>query len=281
MNSNNGFSPMDMWRLCSDYSVADAAILITGKDPANPAYRNERWRHYEDKCIGFAAAFSALKNAIIANKIKSLLVYESKNNKSEENDESSLLLCTDSVEYIEILSGSKSAINDNGWKSRKIRIIARPDWNETLISKDDLKELCASAGLYPSFLFPNEKNDGASDKTNPRYSNKLSCALAAWNAYDPRKYKSSSVKESIKKWVRANAVTYDLLNENGEVPRDVADGIAYVVNWDTKGGAPKTGGAVSETSPQVPRDPPQNYERTSPTDLFPDAELDPDADFPF
>lgn len=281
MNGNDGLSAMDMWRLCLDYPVAEAAILITGNDPGAFSCFDERYKHTESKCRGFTAAFTALTNAIIMNKIPAQLSYRANIEQDREEYGEALYLSIANKDYIEILRGSQYYIKNSAWKDKNFRITIEPDWNKTLISKEDLKEFCASVGLYPSFLFPSGHQNGVMDKNNDRYSKRLACALAAWNDYDPSKYRSSSIKESIKKWVKANAITYELLNDSGEVPNDVVDQIAYIVNWNTKGGAPKTGGAVSETSPQVPREPTQNYERVSPKDLMADPEPDLEDDIPF
>lgn len=275
MNGNDGLSSMDLWRLSSDYSVVDAAILITGNDPA--LNFEERWRRVESKSKGFEAAYTSLRNSILTNKIPAQLVYGTE--KEIYGDE--LYVSIANKETVETLRGSMSYIKSSGWEKRDFRILLYPDWNNTLISKDNLKEFCSSMGIYPRFLFPKGREEGVMDKENERYSKKLACALAAWNNYDPSRYRVSSIKEGIKKWVKANAVTYDLLNESGDVPNDVVEQIATIVNWNTKGGAPKTGGAVSETSPQVPREPPQNYERVSPKDLMNGREPDLEDDLPF
>jgi len=64
---------LDYWRLCEELSVAQAALLIAGKDPSN--YQNvvDSLRPV-DMPEGYAAAKAALINAIVGKRLPATIV---------------------------------------------------------------------------------------------------------------------------------------------------------------------------------------------------------------
>lgn len=240
MNGKRSLSSMDIWKLSFDYSVIDAAILITGNDPDN-YYENREGEmvkstHYE----GYEAALNFIKRAIITNKLNAIISFkiDNTNRNSDYNDLKAIISTKDAIE---ITDGSRNIFKMINWKSTNFSIWVEPDWENTLVSKDDIKELLSSQGVYPPFFFPNGDPSDLSNSSGPRYSPKLDCAVAAWNSY--RDFgRSLSVKEQIRKWVNDNGALYNLINDQGDVPAKTSEDIATIVNWDTKGGAPKTGG---------------------------------------
>ncbi len=67
---------MDYWRLADDLSIVDAAILIVGESPSEHSFNEDgertqlTWQH-----DGYEAAFKALKNAILRNRLQVQFVF--------------------------------------------------------------------------------------------------------------------------------------------------------------------------------------------------------------
>ena len=87
----------------------------------------------------------------------------------------------------------------------------------------------------------------APDYLNPKlpkgYAPKLAAAVNAWLAVQAMPdTKGKSVKEALKKWLRENAATYGLTDDDGKANETGIDEVSKVANWEPKGGAPKTPG---------------------------------------
>jgi hypothetical protein len=255
-------TPIELWRLSDELSVVDAAILITGNDPSNKSERYDDEGHsiYDTNGVpehyqrtnyeGFDPVFKALRTAIFANKLKATLGAKARNQvyNYEAYGNPEHLYGDGELEMSFDLLIQASGYSANIFTNRKVEhlhradsiyVLEEPDWTETMVNVDDLKDWLSSRGLHPTFFFPEGKAEGFRDKNHPRYSAKLACAVAAWEAIDraqPRK----SVKETITAWVNNNAVQYGLANESGIVPKLSVEDVAKVVNWATTGGATPT-----------------------------------------
>lgn len=96
-------------------------------------------------------------------------------------------------------------------------------------------------------LFFDEKStqeEASLDKKHTCYPNKLSAAIAAWEAVTTdAKYKDNgkSPKANIIHWLTENAEQYGLVKSDGAINKNAIENqIAKVVNWDEGGGTPTT-----------------------------------------
>lgn len=200
---------LDYWRLADELSVIDAAILITGNDPSgrfeiyddngqavrdsNGVWRTAQKRDYE----GFEATFKALRSAIWSNKLRANIRHRV--NKAEyENVADYGYLPLDqgpgfksaSYDFLIARHGpehvgrtvSNFSINDSLRGCDDFYIWKDPDWENTTIAVEDLKEWLSIRGISPSFFFPHGNLEGFRSKDNPRYAPKLAACVAAWEA---------------------------------------------------------------------------------------------------
>ena len=79
------------------------------------------------------------------------------------------------------------------------------------------------------------------DPAHPRFSAKLNAAVLAWqNVGEPSPGRTT--KQAITEWVNTNAESLGLIHEGGTLIKSAIEEITAVVNWNKKGGAPKTPG---------------------------------------
>jgi hypothetical protein len=202
---------LDYWKLCDDFSVVQAALLILGEDPTELQYDVER-AEQQDKPENFEPVFAALKGAV---------------------EEKRLPAKVKGVMEADFLA-------DN-WE----RETAKIDWCRTMIRREDLVEWLLSHNFKPGFFFEQPANaPDYLDPKHPNYSPKLAAAVRAWEAVttDNRYFKKGkSPKNNIESWLTAHAAEYCLLKKNGKINTEAIENqIAKVVNWKPDGGAPKT-----------------------------------------
>ena len=255
-------TPIELWRLSDDLSVVDATILITGNDPSKKSARyDEDGRSvYDENGVperyqttdyeGFDPVFKALRTAIFLNKLKATIGAKARNQvyNYEAYGHPERVYGEGEFELSFDLLIQASGYTANIFTNRKVEhlhradtiyVLEEPDWTETMVNVDNLKSWLTGRGLHPTFFFPEGKAEGFRDKAHPRYSAKLACAVAAWEAIG-RAQPKKSVKETITAWVNNNAVQHGLANEDGIVPKLSVEDVAEVANWATSGGATPT-----------------------------------------
>lgn len=257
---------MDYWRLSDTLSVTNAAMLAVNLDPGknepvSPTNPINGQFHVRGSDLGsdtyfesphFIAVFSAIRHAILANRLAAVLAHSTRPARGDwfGNDSSTDFAGENEVKvtYDGLLRLGRGSIRTNvepKFVEHMIFYIKEPDWSETTVSVDDLKCWMEQRGFLPAFYFPSEKVEGFRNNEHPRYSPKLACAVAAWeNIKHARQNKS--VKQTIEEWVRNNGVIYGLADRDGIIQDLPVQEIAKVVNWQTKGGAVPTGGPAEE-----------------------------------
>jgi len=255
-------SSLELWRLSDELSVTDAAILISGNNPSEKVMRyDEDGRGIRDNngvCEeyqrtdydGFDPVFKALRTAIFSNKLKATLGAKARNPQfnygeygnpevlyGEGEIEISFDVLIRASDYSASIYTNRRI--DNLSNASKVYVLDEPDWKETMVDVGDLKDWLDDRGLYPEFFFPHGKAESFRDKTHPRYSAKLACAVAAWEAVE-RAQPKKSVKETITAWVNNNAVSFGMAGDTGIVPKLSVEDVAKVVNWAILGGATPT-----------------------------------------
>lgn len=257
---------LDIWRLSDELNVIDAAILIIGENPS------EKIGSWEDEVLkqrtnydDFDAAFKSLRNAIFKNKLQATISYSARNEftigtpyyvdgetlyhheKLNQENEVEIkfdqLIRSNNIDGSILCSDPEQVLNSGA----RLWLLREPNWLETTIDVDDLKDWLRIRNYYPEFFFPDGNEQSYMNKSNSRYSPKLATAVAAWeNVSNPMPNKS--VKESLSSWVQANGVNYGLSDETGTVARQAIEQVATVANWNTKGGATPTGVQVKSSS---------------------------------
>jgi len=209
---------MDYWKLCDDFTVIQAALLIVGEDPALFQDYLIQWTP-ENRPTGFDATFSALKNAINGGRLKAKIL-------------------RDANTYDGVMVGKDDLTGDVYYE-------LEPDWGNTTILRDDLIDWLKSRNFKPGFFFE-QKTDAPDylDTNHQNYSSKLAAAIRAWEAVtaDPKYTNNGKTpKRNIEVWLTAHAAEFKLVKEDGEINADaIKNQIAKVANWQTDGGAPKT-----------------------------------------
>lgn len=194
------------WRLCESVNVVQATLLILGRDPGiTPANFFERSSAAE-KPQGYDAVKYAISNALIAGSIK----------------------------------GVHFALIDNAFRGVDSRDApGTTDIDLSTVEVSSLRAWLQSRGFKSGFFFP-DSTDAPDylDKSHPRYAPKLAAAVNAWLSVTATNGKHP--KGALTKWLRENAATYGLTDEDGKLNDNGVEECAKVANWQPTGGAPKT-----------------------------------------
>ena len=203
----NEQDPLNLWRLAADLSVEDAAILIAGGDPSNQDSEHEELldqRVFFKRTTGhtgFTAAFTALKSAVQREQLKTLRQFKSDMDEADGRE---------------------------------------PDWTKTMIDVDDLKNWLRGRGFTSGFFFPAAPAEISEflDPNHDHFAPELALAVAVWNALSSQQRFPFGPKAAIKNWIAENPNAW-----NGKEPLSNAgmERIATLVNWQSIGGAPRTG----------------------------------------
>lgn len=246
-----GLSALDYWRLSEELSVVDAAILITGNNPETKAEEllpdgDSEWKQ-RTTYDGFDATFKALRNDILANRLKATLGMRARERVYDYSayGQPEVKIWEGGTEFKFELILQLNNQNLRLFHNRKIDdqselsdvyMLTEPDWTQTTVFVSDLKAWLDGKGIYPDFFFPKGKAEGFRERTHARYSPKLACAVEAWEKVT-RPLPNKSVKESVSQWVQSNGVLFGMADGDGVVPTKAVEEVAKVVNWSTKGGA--------------------------------------------
>ncbi len=285
------FEDIDFWRLNDSLSVTNAAMLAADIDPGKNELTEQSLpddgffhirgesnhvNHYFHSSR-FIAVFSAIRNAILEDRLSANITrlardasyrwfggedFAEKPGEHEAELTYNALLRTEGTSL-------KSNVERSGWGTYgTILFIKEPDWSQTTIRVDDLKDWMAARNFRPPFFFPETKPQGFRDKEHERYSAKLAAAVSAWESVeqaDP----SRTVKQTLEKWLNANASVFGFIDDEGKPQSTVVQSLSEVANWETRGGAPRSGNSVKK--PQaVERKPIENFtvqiQNTNPDD---------------
>ena len=218
---------LDYWRLCDELSVVQAALLISGIDPATCQNHIDGWESYL-RPEGYEPAFAALKHAINAKRLKAIIKH--------------------SANYEHFYYQDDESVGD--WTPAK-----EVNWHLTTVAVDDLKRWLLSRGFQTGFFFPEAANvPNYLDSHNSYYAPKLAAAVRAWEAttLDGENLKGKTPKQRLEKWLRENAGQYGLTKEDGNPNEQGIEQISKVANWKPEGGAAKTpANSDNLTTPQI------------------------------
>ncbi len=201
---------LDLWRLCYELSVIQAALLVAGADPSSDASYVESWGA-ENRPSGYEAAKTAISSALRRGTIEGTWVRH----------------CETDF-HGNIIGVIEESIN----------------LSESRVEVASLRSWLAWRGMKSGFFFP----DGSDapdylDRGHPRYAPKLAAAVQAWLAVESETLAGRSPKQILVKWLRQHAADYGLSDEDGKPNETGIEEAAKVANWQPGGGAPKTPGS--------------------------------------
>lgn len=261
--------PLEFWKLAEELSVVDAAILITGNDPDDHYWDQDGEKRQNTNHTGFLATFGALKTAILSNRLAANVRLKARGASDRWDGVNECFhddYATSSegeVSYHMLMSRKESFGTieanfdlDDFKRGTSIYVAREPDWRETTVSVDALKEWLKERNFFPPFFFASSPLDGFRDRSHPRYAPKLAACVAAWEAVR-QNAPNKSVKQTLKDWLRSNASAYGAGDEQGVVSETLAGELAQIVNWNPKGGATPT--QVSEQKTLKRPVAPNNY----------------------
>lgn len=193
--------PIDYWKLCTEFSIVQAALLICGRCPDDLQYEVENTPRKRPD--GYVGTRTALYNAIQTKNLKAIVVMDEH---GDFGDSSSLNI------YQTLIRGH--------------------DVNLFLKSKNmtsDFFEAYSTAEVSPR----------GGVQQFPIKLNAAIKAWTAVTSY-PEFLRGKSPKQALKKWLTDNAATLGLLNKNGIPNQTGIDEICKVANWKPEGGATPT-----------------------------------------
>lgn len=195
----------EYWKLHIRLNIVQAALLLCNQDPAN--YQdNVEIEIAEKQPEGYYACKTAILDALENAEIDGHL--------------STAIFGLDEAHPVEEVSLFRS-----------------------YVKVESLKEWLRMKSFRSGFFFPAGRGEQEyRDKSHPHYAPKLVAAVAAWQAVSASITTAASPKQQIASWLRANASYYDLTDTNGKPNETAIQEISKVVNWNLKGGAPKTPG---------------------------------------
>jgi hypothetical protein len=181
-------SLMSLWKLSSEFTVQQAALLIVGKDPAVFEGPEKDWDIFSFP-TGYIPVVSALKNAVRSKTLKA-----------------SVFTMPNQVGLDEVLDPVYDGETE--------------DWEKTLISVSEIKRWLSQQNFRDGFFLAkiDETVDELMDKENPFYAPKLAAAVTAWRALknNPSLLSGKTPKQAIEKYLRENANELGLVREDGE-----------------------------------------------------------------
>jgi hypothetical protein len=193
---------LEYWKLCAEFTVVQAALIVCGIAPEDMQWQVERTN--ETECpAGYVAIRTALKHGLESGRIKP----------------AKLSNCCD----------------DDGNESQYIDIQA------TTISVDEINRFLKSSGVLCEFFDRSDLEFTAAPPLSTMPP-KLAAAIKAWSAVsaEPARLRGKSPKQALEQWLIENADDLSLRNRDGTINRTGIEEICKVANWKPSGGATPT-----------------------------------------
>lgn len=236
--------PFFYWRIATEVSVENAAILMVGGDPeeTDPVHTGPYPEDYayEKKTTGhkgFQSALNALTGAILAGDISVQVRY-----RPRKKDDS------EACRTLELGSGGKEhSARFLSFENGRLKIgvgtlsfVAEPDWAASMITVSDLRDWLRSKGIDQSVFFPSAASATFpfQNPADERFAPELDFAVTAWRALKMEPMGKQGSKRLIEQWLNAHS---DEWRGDGKVSASAKERIAIVINW-RRAGAMKSEG---------------------------------------
>lgn len=234
--------PLAGWRIATELSLEDIAILLAGGDPG-AIIPDDDWQDRihspkRDRELPAVAGFlRALEADARSGTLPARLALQALVSTNAPN----ALLLVDQGEIQRVLSwDSFAAAEDRGstaWAD-KLVIERAVDWGESRVRVADLRVWLKAKGLTGTFFDAGDGQmaDEPLSPSRPRFAPELDLALAAWRAVSEAPTIKGTVKQALEAWIHDNPDAW-----RGDVPMSVGalDRIITVANWHRRGGAPR------------------------------------------
>ena len=214
--------PLDYWRLCTDFTIVQAALIICGHPPEDLQWEVER--RSDSHCPqGYVAVRTALKNGIASGRI-----------------------ATSDIAF---------ELDDEGNRTRYL------DLHATTMSVQEIDRFLKASGMVCEFFDRTPALTDIENLETAKLPVKLAAAIKAWTAIqnEPGRLRGKSPKQALEDWLVENAGALGLLNRNGEPNRTGIEEVCKVGNWKPEGGAtptPTTSPKVDHSASALVRLPP-------------------------
>ena len=203
---------LEYWKLCDDFTVVQAALIVCGIPPEEQQWAVER--KSDSQCPpGYVAIRTAFRHALMSGKMKPTKV--------------------------------AFHFTDEGEETRSI------DIESTTVSAAEVDRYLKSVGAICEFFDQTVNSADNSAAFSPEMPPKLKAAVEVWSAVsrDAGRLRGKSPKQAMDQWLTENAERLGLLNRDGSVNRTGIDEICKVANWKPQGGATPT--PSSESAPPL------------------------------
>ena len=211
----------DIWRLCEELTVKQAALLCVGFDPAsNDGTNCEDWPPHQ-RPSGYEAAKHGISVALRKGKI----------------------------------TGTNVELPGAVWNGNIESYLPNTtDITASHVDRDSLVQWLSSRGLHPGFFFPAVADTPSYlDPGHPRYAPKLAAAVYVWQAMeDENLRRAKSPASAMAAWLESRYKEFGLVHKqagkgkDGKANYEIGDRndgaitqVCQVANW-SDGGAPKT-----------------------------------------
>lgn len=207
-----GLSNDDIYKLMDDFSINDAACLISGVSPHK--------YYYEDKYDEWG--FRGLTNQDPQNVheavdiVKKALCNAIKRGKLIAN----VIVSNDNAKYL-----TKVDMSNDWFLTHDL------DEIRTTIDKVDLMNWLRTRGVFPTIFFPQGKIADISNKSHPLYSPKLHAVVSAWESLFIADIQGTTTKKYLTEWLTENSDRFAL---NIKSPAKFEE-LAEIANFDKRG----------------------------------------------
>lgn len=115
-----------------------------------------------------------------------------------------------------------------------------PSECDSRVSVEWVKNLLSSKGVTSGFFFPSPTppSEVFMDPAHEHFSPELALAVTVWRALETEQKFISSPRNAIKAWIKDNSEAWQ---SEEPIKKLAIERIATLVNWEKKGGAPKSG----------------------------------------
>lgn len=193
-------SRLDYWRVCTDFTVVQAALIACGVAPDSLQYEVERnsSKHPE----GYVPLRSAFQNALNSGRLKP----------------------------------SKPAFNyDHEGEPTPYF-----DIESTTIAAEEIDRFLKSVGVSCEFFDRGTAEPAPEALTSMPAKLSAAVKAWTAVSSDPARVRGKSPKQALEQWLTEHAAELGLLNRAGQLNRTGIEEICKVANWKPSGGAPAT-----------------------------------------